>query len=241
MGQPAPARKSNRTHQQVKPGRALFLRGPLFVGVCRFSIRALVPAFPGLLCSHSSCYNSRAMKFVTFVAAILIFSSLAHSQSGRRAKATTSPTATEEPKPTPKADEPEAPPVTAEKNQDYRCSEDNGLERILDDSAPNERITSSKDADEPVQITKKPPPEYTREARRNGVQGFVIVKVLLAGDGKVSRIRIIKGLPAGLTENAIRAACRIQFKPGMKDGQPASIWVTAEYVFRLADSSIFRP
>lgn len=183
------------------------------------------------------------MKLVAFVTAILVFSSLAYSQSGRRTKTITSPapTATEEPKPTPKADEREAPPVTAEKNQDYRCAEDNGLERILDGSAPNERIISSKDADEPVQITKKPPPEYTREARRNGVQGFVIVKVLLAGDGKVSRIRILKGLPAGLTENAIRAACRIQFKPGMKDGQPASIWVTAEYVFRLADSSIFRP
>jgi protein TonB len=180
------------------------------------------------------------MRLVTFVAAILIFSSLVYSQSGRRAKTITSPapTATEEPKPTPKADEREAPPVTAEKNQDYRCAED-GLERILDD--PNERIIPSKDADVPVQVTKKPPPEYTREARRNGVQGFVVVKVLLSGDGKVSRIRVIKGLPAGLTENAIRAACRIQFKPGMKDGQPASMWLTAEYVFRLADSSIFRP
>ena len=182
------------------------------------------------------------MKFVTFVTAILVFCSLAHSQSGRRTKTISSPApvAIEEPKPTPKADERETPPVTAEKNQDYRCAEE-GLERILDGGAPNERIISSKDADEPAQVTKKPPPEYTREARRNGVQGFVVVKVLLAGDGKVSRIRVIKGLPAGLTENAIRAACRIQFKPGMKNGQPASMWLTAEYVFRLADSSIFRP
>ncbi|MEP6718889.1 MAG: energy transducer TonB [bacterium] len=183
------------------------------------------------------------MKFVILVTAILTFSSPTYSQSGRRAKTITSPApaATAEPKPTPKADEQEAPPVTAEKNQDYRCAEDNGLERILAGAELNERIVSSKDADETVQITKKPPPEYTREARRNGIQGFVVLKVLLAGDGKVSRIRIIKGLPAGLTENAIRAACRIQFKPGMKDGQPASLWMTVEYVFRLADSSIFRP
>ncbi|MFN2499039.1 MAG: energy transducer TonB [Pyrinomonadaceae bacterium] len=183
------------------------------------------------------------MKFGLLLSAILIFSPLAYSQSGRRATTTISPdrTATVEPKPTPKADENEAPPVTAEKNQDYRCAEDDSLERILDSAEFNERIISSKDADERAQITKKPPPEYTREARRNGIQGFVVLRALLAADGKVSRIRVIKGLAAGLTEKAIRAACRIQFKPGMKNGRPASTWVTAEYVFRLANSSIFRP
>ncbi len=183
------------------------------------------------------------MKLVIFVSAILVFSSLAYSQSGRRAKTIMSPApiTAEAPKPAPKIEEHEAPPVTAEKNQDYRCTEDNSLARILDGLDTDERVIPSKDAAQPVQIIKKPPPDYTREARRKGIQGFVVLKVLMAGDGKVSRIRIIKGLPAGLTENAIKAACRIQFKPGMKDGQPASMWVNAEYVFRLADSSIFRP
>jgi TonB family protein len=183
------------------------------------------------------------MKLVIFLIAILVFSSLAYSQSGRRAKAITSPVPApaEEAKPSAKTEEHEPPPVTAEKNQDYRCTDDNGLARILESAAATERIVSSKEADERAQITKKPQPDYTREARRNGVQGFVTLKVLLSADGKVSRIRVMKGLPGGLTENAIRAACKIQFKPAMKDGQPASMWVTAEYAFRLADSSIFRP
>lgn len=183
------------------------------------------------------------MKLGILFTAILVFSSPAYSQSGRRAKATTSPTPApvEEPKPSPKPAEQEPPPVTAEKNQDYRCTDDNGLARILDAADATERIVSSKEADERAQITKKPQPDYTREARRNGIQGFVSLKVLLSAGGKVSRIRVIKGLPAGLTENAIRAACKIQFKPAMKDGQPASMWVIAEYAFRLADSSIFRP
>jgi hypothetical protein len=33
----------------------------------------------------------------------------------------------------------------------------------------------------------------------------------------------------------------MEFKPAMKNGQPVGQWVTAEYVFRLADSSIFSP
>jgi len=137
--------------------------------------------------------------------------------------------------------EQEPAPVTAEKNQDYRCTADGSLARILDEVEPTERIVTAKEADERAQITKKPPPEYTREARRNGIQGFVTLKVLLAADSKVSRIRVVKGLPAGLTENAIKAACKMQFKPAMKDGQTASMWVTADFAFRLADSSIFRP
>lgn len=183
------------------------------------------------------------MKLGFLCIAILVFTSLTYSQSGRRAKAITSPITppAEELKPSPSPEQPEPPPVTAEKNQDYRCTDDGSLARILETADANERIVSAKEADQPVQMTKKPSPDYTREARRNGVQGFVTLKVLLTAESKVSRVRVLKGLPGGLTENAIRAACKIQFKPAMKDGRPVSTWVRVEFAFRLADSSIFRP
>lgn len=183
------------------------------------------------------------MKFAFLFTAILVFASLTYAQSGRRARAIASPIPppVEEVKPPPKSEQAEPPPVTAEKNQDYQCTDDGSLVRILETAHTDERIVSAKEADEPAHITKKPSPEYTREARRNGVQGFVSLKVFLAADAKVSRVRVLKGLPAGLTENAIRAACKIQFKPATKNAQPASMWVTVEFAFRLADSSIFRP
>jgi TonB family protein len=175
--------------------------------------------------------------------AILVFASLVYSQSGRRAKQPASPVSAPvaEVKPSPKIEQAEPPVVTAEKNQDYRCTNDGSLARILESTNANERIVSAKEADEPVLMTKKPSPDYTREARRNGIQGFVTLRVLLAAGGSVSRVRVLKGLPAGLTENAIRAACKIQFKPATKDGRPVSTWVKVEFAFRLADSSIFRP
>ena len=183
------------------------------------------------------------MKLGFLCIAIFVFASLTYSQSGRRVKTTASPTplAVEEVKPSPNTERPERPPVTAEKNQDYRCSDDGGLVRILETVDTHELIVSAKEADEPVLMTKKPSPDYTREARRNGVQGFVTLRVLLAADSEVSRVRVLKGLPAGLTENAIRAACKIQFKPATKAGRPVATWVTVEFAFRLADSSIFRP
>lgn len=92
-----------------------------------------------------------------------------------------------------------------------------------------------------AEITARPEPGYTREARRVGVQGIVALKILLLGDGKIDRIRVVRRLPYGLTENAIRAACEIKFKPALKGGQPVSQWVMVEYGFRLANSSIFGP
>jgi len=190
--------------------------------------------------------NSRKLinKFLCSLLAILVCSAFSYSQSGRRARQ-----APPQPAPTPEVKEPAPklllPPdpllVTAEKNQDYRCTDDGSLARIIDADDKEELVVSAKEADVRAAMTAKPKPSYTREARRNGVQGFVTLKVLLSARGKVARVRVVKALPAGLTENAIRAACKIEFKPAMKNGQAVSQWVTAEYVFRLADSSIFTP
>jgi len=179
------------------------------------------------------------MQLIPVLILILIFSASAFAQSGRRAVPvpTPSPTPTPEAKPSPTL--PSGSQVTAEKDEDYRCTDDGTLAHLLDpDSGTG---YSPKEVDVKAEVTAKPEPVYTREARRAGVQGIVILKVLLLGDGKIDRVRVVKRLPYGLTENAIRAACEIKFKPAMKGGQAVSQWVAMEYGFRLANSSIFGP
>jgi TonB family protein len=175
--------------------------------------------------------------------ATLVWASLVFPQSGRRPREirlpTQPPAVTETTtKPIPPA---EPPPVTAERNQEYRCTEDGSLARILETDSSRETVLSAKEVDKRAVIIAKPKPSYTREARRNGVQGFVTLKLLLSATGKITRLRVVKGLPAGLTENGMRAACKLEFKPALKDGQAVAQWLIAEYVFRLADSSIFTP
>jgi TonB family protein len=179
------------------------------------------------------------MKLILVLSAILVCNCLAYSQSGRRGQRIAVPV------PPPEIVEPKAPPqptnpgqVTAQKNEDYRCTDDGSLARLLEKDA-EEDVVASKKPDVRPQILTKPAPSYTKEARRSGVQGIVVLKVFLSSDGEISRIRVQRGLPAGLTENAIRAACKIKFKPAMTGGQAVSRWVTVEYVFRLAESSIF--
>ena len=170
---------------------------------------------------------------------IILVSASAFAQSGRRNLPPPTPTPTPDAKPSPTSSLPSQSPVTADKNEDYRCTDDGTLAHLLD----RDQVTAYeiKEVDVKAEITAKKLPGYTREARRVGVEGIVALKVLLLGDGKIGRIRVVRRLPYGLTENAIRVACEIKFKPAMKAGQPVAQWLSVQYAFRLADSSIFGP
>lgn len=172
---------------------------------------------------------------------ILIFGTSAFAQSGRRNKTTPprAPTPEVQPSPSPTPSLPASSQVTAEKNKDYRCTDDGSLAHLLEESTV---VTfSAKEVDTKAEITARPDPVYTREARRMGVQGLVTLKLLLLPEGKIDRIKVVRTLPYGLTENAIRAACGVKFKPAVKAGNPVAQWVTIQYGFQLANSSIFGP
>jgi TonB family protein len=129
--------------------------------------------------------------------------------------------------------------VTAEKDKDYRCTNDGTLALLLEESKVEAFLP--KEVDTMIEVTAKPDPVYTREASRAGVQGVVTLKLLLLPDGEIERIRVVRRLPFGLTENAIRAACGFKFKPAIKGGQKVALWATIVYQFQLANSSIFGP
>src|SRR6185436_20020287 len=84
----------------------------------------------------------------------------------------------------------------------------------------------------PVPLNR-PRPGYTELARANGTQGSITVRALVGSDGLVKEVRIIKGLPDGLNEEAQRSVYQMQFKPAMKDGQPVSFWLALEVKFNL--------
>lgn len=181
------------------------------------------------------------MKVHAALSILILTSSVALAQSGRRVV---------EVRPKPLADPPSPLLVSGpgqvlrrlnDKPHDFRCAKDGSYTRILDGDAATEDVLSAKMVDTRVIFRSKPKPGYTLEARRNRKQGFVILKVALSATGTISRVRVLRGLPFGLTESAIKAACKLEFKPAIKDGQTVSQWVTAEYVFRLPDSRLFRP
>jgi TonB family protein len=187
---------------------------------------------------------STILRLSVFVASVIVVCNYpALSQSGRRIKESKpSPPAVEEPtKESPPPEQNDNPPITAEKNQEYMCTDDGTLARILDTDTGKEKVFTSKQVDTKATILSKPAPSYSREARRAGIRGYVILKVVLSSTGKIGRIKVLRGLPFGLTENGIRAACKIKFQPAVKDGQPVSQTLQVDYAFSLSHSPIFRP
>jgi len=75
--------------------------------------------------------------------------------------------------------------------------------------------------------------KYTEEARNNGVQGTVILSIVFNVNGKITDIKVVRGLPHGLNENAIEATKKIRFKPAVKDGKPVSVRGQLEFTFIL--------
>src|SRR5262249_15829641 len=65
---------------------------------------------------------------------------------------------------------------------------------------PSDQIQTTKDT-RPVALNR-PMPNYTEKARHDRVSGIVRMRILVAKDGSIVRMRAITGLPDGLTHEA---------------------------------------
>jgi TonB family protein len=80
-------------------------------------------------------------------------------------------------------------------------------------------------------IPRLPFPKYVPQARQNRTTGEVALHVILGPTGTVSDVKVIKGLPNGLTESSIAAARAIKIEPALVGGKPVSIVIKVEYQF----------
>jgi TonB family protein len=95
------------------------------------------------------------------------------------------------------------------------------------------RVAPSTQVDSMPVAMNEPRPNYTEEARAHKVQGVVRARILIGSDGFVKQMRITRGLPDGLDEEAIRAATQMRFRPAMKGGTAVAFWMTLDVEFNL--------
>jgi TonB family protein len=105
-----------------------------------------------------------------------------------------------------------------------------GSESEAGRSAP---VYHKNEASRGPHILDRPTPAYTEEARRNRTLGSVILSIVLCRNSKVTDIKVIQGLPYGLTESSIEAARKMTLEPAEKDGQAVSVRINTEYKFDL--------
>jgi protein TonB len=75
--------------------------------------------------------------------------------------------------------------------------------------------------------------KYPEIAKRAGVEGRVYVLAFVDENGDVTKAEIIKGLGAGLDEEALNAVKKTKFKPGKQRGKPVKVQVSIPILFKL--------
>ena len=89
-------------------------------------------------------------------------------------------------------------------------------------------------ATSPVEITFKPNPVYTDEARNLKLEGEVLLEMTFFANGSLHVNRVVRGLGHGLDEAAMAAASKIRFKPAQRGGVPVDSTAVVHVVFQMA-------
>jgi TonB family protein len=76
-------------------------------------------------------------------------------------------------------------------------------------------------------------PDYSVESMRTGKQGLVKLEALVAPDGSVGAIRILRSLDLDLDQAAVAAVRQWHFAPGLRNGDPVAVLVEVEMSFTL--------
>ncbi len=79
-----------------------------------------------------------------------------------------------------------------------------------------------------------PRADYSRQATDSRIQGTVELVAVIGEDGLIKNLRVVKGLPGGLTLEAIKAVRQWRLQPATgPDGKPAAVRVPIEVSFQL--------
>ncbi|MCG8605648.1 TonB family protein [bacterium] len=76
--------------------------------------------------------------------------------------------------------------------------------------------------------------KYPEIARKAGIEGRVIVQVLVSEKGEVVKTRVIKSLGhSGCDEAAVEAIRKVKWKPALQRDKPVKVWVAIPVIFKL--------
>lgn len=85
---------------------------------------------------------------------------------------------------------------------------------------------------DPPRLLREVKPDYTDEARRQGINGEVLLEIVVRRDGTVGDIRLLSGLGFGLDRRAVDAVRQWRFAPARRLGTPVDVIVEVAVEFR---------
>jgi TonB family protein len=86
---------------------------------------------------------------------------------------------------------------------------------------------------EPPRLLREVKADYTDDARRRGIEGEVLLEIVVRRDGSVGDVRVLRGLDRGLDQRAAAAVRQWRFAPANRRGAPVDVIVEVGVDFRL--------
>jgi TonB family protein len=87
-----------------------------------------------------------------------------------------------------------------------------------------------------------PNPVYPEQARKDGIQGEILTRVLVGVDGTIEQALIQKSSSFEILDNAaLEAVQAAKFKPARHEDKPIRVWVTIPVRFTLTDDHVTTP
>ena len=99
-----------------------------------------------------------------------------------------------------------------------------------------ETVYQSTEVDKPPEcvnlVQVRSAMSYPEIARKEGIEGKVILKLLVGEDGNVIKLGSISG-PDVFYDEVRSKAPNLKFTPGLMKGKPVKVWVTVPFNFKL--------
>ena len=86
---------------------------------------------------------------------------------------------------------------------------------------------------DPPRLLREVKATYTDDARRRGIEGQVLVEIVVRRDGSVGDVRVLRSLPHGLDQKAIEAVRQWRFEPARRHGEVVDVIVEVSLQFKL--------
>ena len=95
-------------------------------------------------------------------------------------------------------------------------------------------LVALEDVDILPEIKKRVDPKYPSVAFQRGVEGKVLINVLISETGDVIETALIKGIqgPYGFNEDCIEAVRQWKFVPAFKNGIKVKVWKSISFTFK---------
>ena len=85
----------------------------------------------------------------------------------------------------------------------------------------------------PPQLLREVRANYTDEARRQAIEGDVVLEIVITRLGGVGQVRVLRSLAGGLEQKAIEAVRQWKFSPATRSGAPVDVSVEVSVGFKL--------